>query len=183
MKNPTLILIIALLLWMCGSSYWYVCRIKGFCQPTANSSISNKNIKNETLVVKITEDETNNKTEITINEPKLKFENKVVYFEFGKDNLKSDDELKNYFNELKLFLNQNKTNKIDLIGHTDDVGDEKENELLGLKRAECVKKMLIEVGIEDNQIQTISKGENDPTNSNVTKEGRDLERRVEIIIN
>ncbi|OFY96183.1 MAG: hypothetical protein A3K10_09045 [Bacteroidetes bacterium RIFCSPLOWO2_12_FULL_31_6] len=145
--------------------------------------MANKNSKDETLVVKISEDETNNKTEITVNEPKLKLENKVVYFEFGKDNLKSDDELSNYFNELKLFLNQNKTTKIDLIGHTDDVGDEKENELLGLKRAECVKKMLMEVGIEDNQIQTLSKGENDPIDSKVTKEGRDLERRVEIIIN
>lgn len=70
-----------------------------------------------------------------------------------------------------------------IIGHTDIIGNEKHNELLSLKRAETIAKIIVENGFCNKEKITISgKGAQQPVADNTTEEGRQLNRRVEIFI-
>ena len=52
--------------------------------------------------------------------------------------------------------------KLNISGHTDDVGSEKYNMELSLRRAETVKKALISFGVEESQISTEGMGKSQP---------------------
>ncbi len=69
---------------------------------------------------------------------------------------------------------------IEIIGHTDDKGDEKDNMSLSKLRAASVRDYLISTGVDASKIITTGKGETSPIASNETKEGRAKNRRVEI---
>ena len=70
-----------------------------------------------------------------------------------------------------------------IIGHTDNVGNEKHNELLSLKRAETIAKIIVENGFCSKEKIIISgKGAQQPVADNTTEEGRQINRRVEIFI-
>lgn len=70
---------------------------------------------------------------------------------------------------------------IEIEGHTDNVGDEKYNEALGLQRAEAVKRYLYEQHqIPLHKMNTISYGERKPAAENRTRDGRAQNRRVVI---
>ena len=70
--------------------------------------------------------------------------------------------------------------KVEIHGHTDWVGSEAYNMKLGLRRAEAVKKYLIEQdGITGENLITKSFGESQPVATNETKEGRAQNRRIE----
>lgn len=70
----------------------------------------------------------------------------------------------------------------DITGHTDSDGSDKYNDKLSLDRAQMVVKLLKESGLTEGiKIKSISgKGEKEPIASNKTKEGKYLNRRVEI---
>jgi outer membrane protein OmpA-like peptidoglycan-associated protein len=77
----------------------------------------------------------------------------------------------------------NKPNVVILVeGHTDDVGSNKLNDALSLRRAESVKTYLIRKGIKHNRIKTVGYGESRPIVANNTDWGRRLNRRTEIVI-
>ena len=70
---------------------------------------------------------------------------------------------------------------IEVEGHTDNVGDAKYNELLGMNRAEAVKRYLYEQHqVPLHKINVISYGEDKPVGDNKTKDGRAQNRRVVI---
>jgi OOP family OmpA-OmpF porin len=70
--------------------------------------------------------------------------------------------------------------KVEIHGHTDSVGSEAYNMKLGLRRAEAVKKYLIDQdGITGENLITKSFGESKPIASNDTKENRAKNRRIE----
>lgn len=70
---------------------------------------------------------------------------------------------------------------IEIEGHTDNVGDEKYNEALGLQRADAVKRYLYEQHqIPLHKMSTISYGERKPAAENRTRDGRAQNRRVVI---
>ena len=70
---------------------------------------------------------------------------------------------------------------VEIEGHTDNVGDKKYNETLGLQRAEAVKRYLYEQHqIPLHKINVISYGEEKPVAPNTTKGGRAQNRRVVI---
>jgi OOP family OmpA-OmpF porin len=70
--------------------------------------------------------------------------------------------------------------KVEIHGHTDWIGTDEYNMKLGLRRAEAVKKYLLEHdGIKADNLITKSFGESQPVATNDTKEGRALNRRVE----
>ncbi len=79
-------------------------------------------------------------------------------------------------------LNQNPEIKIKIIGHTDDIGTEQYNLELSKKRAEAVKDMLINMGIDKIRIQTSGFGETKPLVSNSNEENRQKNRRTEFVI-
>lgn len=76
----------------------------------------------------------------------------------------------------------NRATYIEVVGHTDDVGDDDYNLNLSLSRAESVRDYLISKGLNPNQIGTVGMGENSPIASNNTEEGRAQNRRVEVFV-
>lgn len=76
---------------------------------------------------------------------------------------------------------QNNTNlKIEISGHTDALGNAKENLELAQKRAFGIAYFLKHKGISEDRIKIISYGETKPIADNETEEGRKQNRRVEI---
>ncbi|MGQ9604289.1 MAG: OmpA family protein, partial [bacterium] len=69
--------------------------------------------------------------------------------------------------------------RVEIHGHTDSIGSEAYNMKLGLRRAEAVKKYLVDHGINPDNLITKSFGETKPIATNDTKEGRQQNRRVE----
>ncbi len=67
-------------------------------------------------------------------------------------------------------------------GHTDDHGSEQYNHDLSARRAEAVRRFLIEEGVAGSRIRAEGLGESQPVATNATPEGRANNRRVEIVI-
>lgn len=72
--------------------------------------------------------------------------------------------------------------EIEIMGHTDDVGEEADNRLLSQNRADAVKEYLVGRGAPVDRIMATGFGEDQPIATNNTTEGRAQNRRVEIRI-
>jgi outer membrane protein OmpA-like peptidoglycan-associated protein len=71
---------------------------------------------------------------------------------------------------------------IRITGHTDFVGETKDNASFGLQRANSIKSTLLKKGVPKGQVKTYSKGESKPVATNDTPLGRYKNRRVEIVL-
>jgi outer membrane protein OmpA-like peptidoglycan-associated protein len=71
---------------------------------------------------------------------------------------------------------------IEIVGHTDNVGDEKDNMELSKQRAASVRDYLISKGHDASKMVTVGKGDTMPVASNDTEEGRASNRRVQIVV-
>ena len=71
---------------------------------------------------------------------------------------------------------------IEIIGHTDNKGDERDNMSLSMLRAATVRDYLISKGHDASKMVTTGMGATSPVASNDTKEGRAKNRRVEILV-
>ncbi|HEX5683984.1 MAG TPA: OmpA family protein [Ideonella sp.] len=71
---------------------------------------------------------------------------------------------------------------VEIQGHTDATGSDTINEQLGLKRAETVRLHLARAGLPLARMATISYGESAPLADNSTREGRSMNRRVQLIV-
>lgn len=67
-----------------------------------------------------------------------------------------------------------------LTGHTDNTGTPESNKQLSMARAEAVKGLLVQDGIDGSRITTQGAGQNKPIVSNDTEEGRAKNRRIEL---
>jgi outer membrane protein OmpA-like peptidoglycan-associated protein len=80
-------------------------------------------------------------------------------------------------------LKKERALKIKIAGHTDSTGDAAHNQELSLRRAESVRKALMEkYGADGARITTKGWGAEQPLVSNDTDEGRAINRRVEILM-
>ena len=70
--------------------------------------------------------------------------------------------------------------KIEIIGHTDDMGDAYYNIVLSKKRADAVMEALINKGVSSDRIKTTGLGASKPLVPNDIDEYRTINRRVEI---
>lgn len=84
--------------------------------------------------------------------------------------------------ELVAFLNRKDDERIELGGHTDNVGNAASNMKLSLDRANTVRDYLISKGIDPNRIVAKGYGSTKPVASNKTADGRAENRRTEVII-
>jgi outer membrane protein OmpA-like peptidoglycan-associated protein len=80
------------------------------------------------------------------------------------------------------YLKENPSIKIEIQGHTDDVGNPKDNEALSTNRAFSVKAVLEEFGVDGKRITAKGFGQNRPIADNTTEEGRAKNRRTEFLI-
>jgi outer membrane protein OmpA-like peptidoglycan-associated protein len=102
-----------------------------------------------------------------------------VLFDTGKATLKPG--AMSSINRLATYLSQNANTKVLIEGHTDSVGGDDYNIGLSERRARAVAAELESRGIPDSQIQTLGRGKDMPVASNSTPEGRQQNRRVEIV--
>lgn len=85
-------------------------------------------------------------------------------------------------NRLLSTLQSNPNYRIQIIGHTDNVGSVADNMRLSRRRAEAVATYFIENGISISRISSLGRGENEPAFDNATEEGRRRNRRVEFVM-
>jgi outer membrane protein OmpA-like peptidoglycan-associated protein len=79
-------------------------------------------------------------------------------------------------------LNNYPNTTVNVIGHTDSTGDAAYNQDLSERRAQAVARVLVASGVSGGRINAIGQGENTPVATNQTAEGRQQNRRVEIVI-
>jgi len=102
------------------------------------------------------------------------------HFEFNSVDL--DDETEDFLSNLETTLREDPRIKLKVTGHTDNVGNEKFNQRLSVKRAQTVKDFLVKKGIDPSRIEVDGKGWSEPIDNNDTDEGRSKNRRVEIAV-
>ena len=104
----------------------------------------------------------------------------VVYFDTEKADLSEEFSAK----LKKLAEKMKKNSRIATIieGHADSTGPRAYNQKLSERRAEAVKKQLMEFGVAENKLETEGFGEDRPVATNKTKEGRSQNRRSAMFI-
>jgi len=71
---------------------------------------------------------------------------------------------------------------ITVVGHTDNVGSDAYNQRLSQRRSESVAYYVERRGVQSSRVRTEGRGESEPRASNTTEAGRQLNRRVELLI-
>ncbi|MBE9480254.1 MAG: PD40 domain-containing protein [Bacteroidetes bacterium] len=102
---------------------------------------------------------------------------KNIFFETDKYDLKEESEIE--LMKLIGFLNNNPRIKIEISGHTDNIGEEEYNLILSQNRAKAVYDYLILNDIEKNRLTYKGYGFSLPNDTNETEEGRANNRRTE----
>ncbi|QMU63396.1 MAG: OmpA family protein [Flavobacteriaceae bacterium] len=77
-------------------------------------------------------------------------------------------------------MKENPNAKFRIEGHTDSVGEYNANRVLSKSRASAVRNYLVDNGIPQENISILGMGESKPIDTNLTKEGRSRNRRIEI---
>lgn len=145
---------------------------------TNSNSQTNTHNPNET-------DETGLKTQIT----KAAFDNaeigdrfrlNQIYFEFNSSELLAISYAQ--LDSLSQILAEKESIRIEIRGHTDNIGSDNYNKKLSVDRAASVYNYLIEKGIPKTRMKYRGFGPMVPVADNNTEKGRELNRRVEIMI-
>jgi len=103
-----------------------------------------------------------------------------IFFEYEKADLSSTSRAE--LNRVLALMNEYPNLKIEVSGHTDNVGSRDYNLRLSTRRAQAVADYLISKGIASGRIKSVGYGFDKPVATNTTEEGRKLNRRSEIKI-
>jgi len=105
---------------------------------------------------------------------------KNIFFETASYELKSNSKAE--LEKLIRFMQENPEIKIEIGGHTDDVGEDEDNMKLSKNRAQTVVDYLIKHGIEADRLEAKGYGEHEPITENDSERGRAQNRRTEFKI-
>ncbi|EOU2462854.1 OmpA family protein [Vibrio navarrensis] len=100
-----------------------------------------------------------------------------VYFEFDRSAL---SETSRQILESLAKKMQSNPHFLTLEGHTDSLGSDSYNLALGLRRSQAVAQYLHAEGVDEQAMQTTTKGASQPVAENASEQGRQKNRRVEI---
>jgi peptidoglycan-binding protein ArfA len=75
------------------------------------------------------------------------------------------------------------TETVEIVGHTDNTGDDEINVPLSKNRAEAVADYLVSQGVPAGSVSADGAGSSQPVTSNATADGRAQNRRTEITVN
>lgn len=169
MRNAIILFSVLLLLWIAGSSYVYVCKIRKDCcvEKTAGEAIL---ATADTLQTAVAVPE--------IPVPPVH----IIYFAFNKSVCEITAENTNHFELIKQYLSANAGKKVRVTGHSDATGPEWAKEKVSVQRADFIKQKLAEAGIASEVIETTAESDRKPASDNSTSEGRAKNRRAEILI-
>lgn len=112
--------------------------------------------------------------------PTMSTHNSTAVFDSGSARLLPDAIL--VLKEIESLVKAYPDNKILIVGHSDNTGSKDINFTLSAQRAENIRNWLIQRGIHSSRLQTRASGTSEPVASNNTVEGRQKNRRVEIIV-
>lgn len=103
-----------------------------------------------------------------------------IYFATGKTRILDTSEAA--LQELYQFLSGRPDRRIRIVGHTDNIGSDRSNQVLSEGRCHEVRRSMVERGIKPERIEIEGRGERDPIVPNDTEEHRQMNRRVEIVL-
>lgn len=103
-----------------------------------------------------------------------------IFFDTDKHAIKPKSETE--LQRVVHFLQQNPTVRIEIAGHTDDVGNAAYNQQLSEKRARAVYQWLTENGVSSERLKAKGYGQSKPQVPNTTEENRQQNRRIEFSI-
>ncbi|MFT6996568.1 MAG: OOP family OmpA-OmpF porin [Cryomorphaceae bacterium] len=137
--------------------------------------------KDPVLIIEIDGKETTDRTIESLTREEVLSKNTVirfVYFEFDKFNITA--QYVRVLDGVAAILDNYQDILVRINGHTDAVASEAYNQVLSENRAASTKEWLMINGVEPDRIKTEGFGKREPYASNLTEEGRSLNRRVEI---
>ncbi len=105
---------------------------------------------------------------------------KNIFFETGKFDLRPES--KSELDKLVSLLNDNPNLKIQIDGHTDKMGQEKDNIQLSNNRAKAVVDYLLSKAVYTQRLTYKGYGSTKPVADNTTEQGRALNRRTELSV-
>ncbi len=114
-----------------------------------------------------------------LKDPKSILSKRSVYFELDSFSIK--DEFKPLVEAHAKYLRENATAKMLIQGNTDERGSREYNLALGQKRADAMKRMLILLGAKEEQVESVSLGEEKPKAQGSTDEAYAENRRDDIL--
>jgi outer membrane protein OmpA-like peptidoglycan-associated protein len=103
-----------------------------------------------------------------------------VLFDFGKYDLKPDAKIK--LAKLAGIIQAHPGLNLAIEGHTDNIGGDEANMKLSQQRGDTVRDFLVQQGLGAETVTAVGFGKADPVADNGTNEGRQKNRRVEIIV-
>lgn len=104
----------------------------------------------------------------------------AITFDFGQSTLKP--QFYGVLGNLANTLNQFPDTRIQVAGHTDNIGSDASNLKLSQDRANSVRAYLASTGVAQQRMQAVGYGESRPIADNSTDAGRAQNRRVEITL-
>jgi|GEM_PF-734448 len=104
---------------------------------------------------------------------------KNVRFASGSSNMSANSEMSLSLLAGKLI--ELEAMQLEVIGHTDNTGEDHKNLQLSEERAQAVSSALVKLGVKEDVLTSYGKGHSDPASTNHTESGRRQNRRVEII--
>ena len=102
-----------------------------------------------------------------------------ITFDVGKSTIKPES--MGEINRIVQLMNENPTLKFSVEGHTDSTGNVNSNQTLSEQRSQAIVAKLVELGIAQDRLTAVGKGQNSPIADNSTDEGRAKNRRVEFV--
>ena len=95
-----------------------------------------------------------------LTDPKSILSKRNIYFDYDRYDVRSD--YKELVAAHAKFLANNRQFRVLIQGNTDDRGSREYNLALGQKRADSIKKMLVMLGTNESQVESVSLGEEKP---------------------
>ena len=102
-----------------------------------------------------------------------------ITFDVGKATIKPES--MGEINRIVQLMNENPDLKFSVEGHTDSTGNPTSNQTLSEQRSQAIVAKLVELGIAQDRLTAVGKGQNSPIADNNTDEGRAKNRRVEFV--
>lgn len=103
-----------------------------------------------------------------------------VEFDFDKSTLRPESQ--QTLNEASEVLKQYPDIRVETAGHTDSIGSDQYNQGLSERRAQAVYDYLVANGIDSSRLSVRGYGESSPIADNATREGRQRNRRTELVV-
>ena len=169
-------------MWITGSTYWYVCKIRKNCANNNEKELAEIKPKNTIIDIKNISKKEISLTDSTqiLEKYFSKTTNHKIFFKYSEHKTTFSQKNITHFNKIKKYLKLYPKKKIVINSYTDNKGSSEYNLKLSKLRAKFIKKELLKLGFLDTQIIVLAKGEIKSKNLNSTEKLRTKNRKVEI---